>query len=495
MSQLVISIDCSTSSSKVIVWNQAGQMLAEARTEITLNIPKEGYGEQDPETWWQATKASFAKLRQGFDLSEIKALVITHQRESFACLDSQGRALRPGMLWLDTRAKEQVEQFGVTEIHKKTGKPANPTPAFYKLLWMLEHEPEVIAKTVKVVDVHAFLSHRLVGKYVSPLASADPLGLINLSESDFDDELLKVAGLERSQLPELCLSGDVIGELLPEVAEEIGLPKEVLLVAGGGDGQCAGLGAGVGEPGVAYLNLGTGLISGIYSESYEPSLAYRAMVGTIPGSFNYEFFVGAGTYMVNWFKEHMNLAGAENPELYWGNLAGSVEIGSGGLFTLPYWNGALTPYWDQNATGAIVGFSGVHGNAHLFRSILEGIAFELRLCIEMASPNLEKPLQRLIAMGGGTKSELWCQIIADNLEIPVVISRAVEATSLGAAMLGFYGLGHFESVAAAAKEMSGTGKQYDPNPAQSEQYEGFYQTYKAIYPGLRETFAMIARLK
>jgi xylulokinase len=182
------------------------------------------------------------------------------------------------------------------------------------------------------------------------------------------------------------------------------------------------------------------------------------------------------------------------PEQYWESKALEVPIGSEGLFTLPYWNGALTPYWDQNARGSIVGFSGIHGNEHLYRSILEGIAFELRLCIETASATIRQPVERFITMGGGSKSALWCQILADNLRIPIAIARSQEATALGAAMLGFAALGVYESTPDASAKMSGFGQEFLPNPDNAERYDRYFEVYKSLYPALKSTFSAIQEL-
>jgi len=493
---LVISVDCSTTSSKAIVWNAAGHALAEARMEIPLSIPRDGWGEQDPELWWSATESALSEVVKLVDAEKIAALVLTHQRESFACLDENGKAIRPAMLWLDTRAHAQVKQFGTGEVHTITGKPANPTPAFFKLLWLKENEPDVLERTKKIVDVHSYLSNKLAAVYVAPTASVDPLGLTDIKTGGYSVALMKTLGVSEEQLPKVCQPGEMVAFLSDSVAISLGLPPGIKLVAGGGDGQCAGLGAGVAEAGIGYLNLGTGLIAGVYSEEYRASFAYRTMMGTIAGSYNYEFFVGAGTYLINWFKSHQNLGDLQgkSPEQFWEELAAEVPIGCEGLFTLPYWNGALTPYWDQNARGSIIGFTGIHQNQHLYRSILEGIAFELRLCLESAEATLSKPLTQLIAMGGGVKSELWCQILADNLKIPITISHSQESTSLGAAMLGFAAIGSYPNIREAAQKMSGTGKTFQPNASNSREYDRYYEVYRGLYPALKSSFASIGEL-
>lgn len=493
--QFVMTLDCSTTSAKCVVWNSKGQSMAEGRTEISLNIPNKGWGEQDANDWWEACKVSIIEAVKNVDSSKIVALAITHQRESFVCLDANNLPLRPAMLWLDTRASAEVEQFGTQDVVRITGKPANPTPAFYKLHWIKNNEPEVFKKIYKVADVHAYLSYKFCGEFVSPVASVDPLGLIDMDSSKYSPQVLESLNLEENQLPKIIGSGEPIGQLFEKVCEELGLPQDIVLVAGGGDGQCAGLGAGVVRPGAAYLSLGTGVIAGLFSSSYKQNNAYRAMAGTIPGSSNYELFIGAGTYMINWFLENFasNFDYPEKltPPEYWQQLASDIQIGSEGLYVLPYWNGALTPYWDQNARGTLVGFSGVHTKAHVYRAILEGIAFELEICFEHANRSLDHPVTEVIALGGGARSDLWSQMIADVLGIPVFVPKEEEATSLGAAILAFFGSGLYESIESAALGMTARGKRYEPNLETAVLYSAHLQIYRDIYPALANTFSKI----
>ena len=494
--KLLLTLDCSTTSSKCIIWNAKGESVSESRHEIPLSIPEQGWGEQDPADWWDASKKSIIEATKAIDSSKVVAIAITHQRESFVCLDENDLPLRPAMLWLDTRAKEEVREFGNESVVQITGKPANPTPAFYKLHWIKKHQPEIFQKIKTVSDVHSYLVNKLAGEFITPVASADPLGLIDLDGQDYSQELLESLGLDASQLPALAFSGEQIAELSADAASELGLSSGVKIIAGGGDGQCAGLGAAVTKPGSAYLNLGTGIIAGLFSSDYKQNNAYRAMAGTIPNSYNYELFIGAGTYMVNWFLDNFasshSYPEGQSAQEYWQQKAAEISIGCDGLYAVPYWNGALTPYWDQDARGILVGFSGVHNASHVYRAIFEGIAYELRVCFDLAAKTLAEPVTEIIAMGGGTKSELWSQMIADVLEIPLVISKEEEATSLGAAMLAAYGAGLYESIEQAATEMSNRGKRYEPNPATHDVYQQHQSVYKEFYPALKSTFSKMA---
>ena len=494
MPDLILAVDCSTTSAKAVVWTSDGQAVSEGRSSLDLSIPAVGQGEQNPVQWREAAEIAIAAVLEGVDVSALRALCFTHQREGFACLDDSGAAIRPAMLWLDTRATREVQMFGTTEVHRMTGKPANPTPAYYKLLWLKANEPETLHKTSMVVDVHAYLVWAFTGQYATSVASADPLGLIDLATSDWADGLLQDCGLSREQLPALHQPGETIGQVTVDIAKKLGLPEGLPVISGAGDGQCAGLGAGIVEPGSAYLNLGTGLISGSVSDNYVPSLAYRAMAGCVPGTVNYELFIGAGTFMVTWFLSTINQdsftksGGDQSAEEFWQAQAATIPVGSEGLIVVPYWMGALTPYWDETARGILVGFTPSHSPAHIYRAILEGIACELRLCVEQATPSLPQPLSEFVVMGGGATSGLWCQMIADVVGAPLVISGEQEATSLGAAMLAAVGAGLYSSVADAGKVMSSRGRRFEPRSEQTTAYDEVYEHYRAVYPALRSTF-------
>ncbi len=486
----VIGVDSSTTATKAVVWDRDGRTVSEGRQEFELAIPHPGWHEQDAEGWWRSTAAALRQAAGGVNASEIEAIGLTHQRETFACLDSNGTPLRPAMLWLDARAVKEVEQHGSEEIHRITGKPPDTTPAFYKLLWLAAHEPEVLERTARVVDVHAFLVKHLTGEWRTTWACADPLGLVDMETFDWSEEALGQVGLERGQLCELAAPGAVMGELRPEVAEDLGLPAGIPVVGGAGDGQSAGLGADVTKPGRAYLNLGTAVVSGTYSEEYAWGREFRTLSGPIPKTYTLETLLQGGTYTVSWFVN--KLAGLDasglgldlSDEQVLEAAAARVPPGADGLLAVPYWNQSQTPYWDGYARGVILGFRGHHGKSHMFRAILEGIAFEQRLLTDGVAAALDQPIDLYLALGGGSRSALWCQIIADVTRRTVTACREVETTSLGAAMHAAAAIGWFDSISQAAEAMSGEGASYEPDERAVELYGRLFEVYRDIYPSV-----------
>jgi xylulokinase len=492
---LVIGIDSSTTAAKAVVWDATGRAVAEGRATFELSSPQPGYGEQNPEDWWEATRTAIRRAAQSVDARRIAALSITHQRETFACVTEDGQPLRPAMLWLDSRAVAEVAEFGTERVHRVTGKPPNPTPAWYKLHWLRKHEPEILKRTERVVDVQAYLVHRLTGQWRTCWASADPMGVLDMESFEYDDELLGDVGLRREQMAEVHEPGAVLGEIPARVAEELGVPADLPVVAGVGDGQSAGLGVGLVEPGSAYVNLGTALVSGSFSDTYETGLEFRVLSGAVPRTYIFETLMGAGTYMVNWFVDKFSgfdpkaLRLDLSAEQILETAAAQLPPGSGGLLTLPYWGGALTPYWDTNARGVVLGVNGSHGKPHVYRSMLEGMAFELRLLTEGAETKLTRPLDRLVALGGGSRSAVWCQILADVVRRPILVADEAESTCLGSGMLAAAAVGLHPSIPEAATAMSGTEAEYVPDEGRAQRYDRLYGAYRELYPQLKGVFA------
>jgi xylulokinase len=495
---LVIGVDASTTGAKAVVWSPDGTPLSQAKSTYPLSTPQPGWGEQNAEDWWAATSSAVRRAVQTVDTSRIAAISITHQRETFVCVDRENKPLRPAMLWLDSRAISEVEEFGSDRVHEITGKPVNLTPAWYKLLWLQKNEPETLERTARVTDVHGFIVNRLTGDWITSYGSADPLGIVDMKSFDYSDELLDLAQLTREKFPSLAAPGDIIGTVSDAVAEELGLPKNLPVVAGVGDGQSAQLGTGGVFPGTYYLNLGSGVVSGTISDKYAFDKAFRVLAAGVPGKYTFETFIGGGTFNLQWFIE--KFAGVDTkalgleltPEQVLETAAAQLKPGSEGLMALPYWTGALTPFWDHHARGALIGFTGRHGKSHVYRAMLEGIAFEQRFLTEGAESATNAKASEIIALGGGSRNKVWCQIIADVMQRPVKVVRESESTCLGAGMLAAAAVGIHKNIELAARSMSGVSSVFEPESSNIGVYQELYEAYRMIYPALRNVFPAIS---
>jgi xylulokinase len=428
VAELYLAVDCSTTAAKAVLFDPDGAVEAAATSPLALSRPGPTRYEQDARDWWTATRAAISEVTAQVDAARIRALCLTHQRESFVCLDADGVPLRPAILWADGRAGPQIARLGNRRVHDLSGKPPDVTPALYKLAWLAEHEPAVLAGAARVADVQAYLAWKLTGRWATSAVSADTLGLFDLRRLTWSPELLALAGLRPEQLPELRTAGEELSRLDRTVAASLGLSvlpggTPVPLIAGIGDGQAAGIGANVTAPGTGYLNLGTSMVLGVPTDTYQCDPAFRTLAGAVPGTFVLETILNSAAYLAGWYRTQFGdpaLAGAPDPALE--AAAAALAPGAEGLLTLPYWNAAQTPYWDADARGATVGWHGGHTRAHLYRSILEAVGFELRLHLEGLERSTGQKVLSLRAMGGGARSALWTQLVADISQLPVEIA-------------------------------------------------------------------------
>ena len=491
-SPLVIGIDSSTTSTKALVVDSAGSVLAQGKAEFAMQTPRVDCYEQDPRDWWRSTHAAVAEATAALspsDRARITHLCATIQRQTFTLVDADGEPLRPGILWLDGRATEQVRRFGTEHIHQLTGFQPDVTPSVYKIAWLADHEPELLQRAHKVVGVHAYLVHSMTGRWVDSAATADSLGLFDMARLDWSDEMLTHAGLRAEQLCELVPAASVIGPIDPAITTSWGLDQEVQLVASCGDGQAAALGVGAIGLDEAYLNMGTALVAGVHSPRYEHADVFRTDAAGIPGQYVLEIVQNSGAYLAGWFRDKLGDPTLQGrPDQALDELAAAVRPGCGGLVTLPYWNAVQSPFWNPVAHGAIVGLAGAYGRAELYRSTLEGISIEMARNLAGLADTTGVPLRTVTAVGGGQRSPLWRQIMTDAIGLPLTESPTEEVSAMGAAVMAMAATGEHDSPEIAAKAMSRHGSTTEPDAASHELYRELGEIQAATYRGLKAVF-------
>ncbi|CAN5722875.1 FGGY-family carbohydrate kinase [soil metagenome] len=504
--KLIISLDSSTTAVKAIAWDATGRAVAEGRATYPILQPDPTWYEQDAEQWWFGACAALRQCVGQIDLCQVEALGITHQRESFVPVDQTGRPMRNGILWLDERSRAQVktleQRFGRDALHKLTGKPPAMTPSLFKLVWLIEHEPDVVKRAHKFLDVHAFLVYHLTGAFRTSTACADPMGLVDMANHCWAEELIQALGLRLDQFAECVPPGAIIGAISQRAAAATGLPVGLPVVAGAGDGQCAGLGANVTGPGRAYLNLGTAVVSGAFSTTYVADRAFRTLNAPIAGAYFLETVLKGGVFTVGWFVEKFAsdlraLASEQrgSAEMQLERMAAKVPPGALGLMLVPYWNNVMNPYWDPAASGITIGWTGAHGREHFYRAILEGVAFEQRLVGDAMMQAIGQPFSEYVVMGGGSRSDLWLQIVADVTGVSVVRSTTTEATCLGAAILAAAAIGWYSDINHAADQMTGIRDRFTPNPATQAIYSRLYtEVYQPLFPTLQPLINRLTEL-
>jgi sugar (pentulose or hexulose) kinase len=502
---LVIGIDSSTTSCKAVVWDACGKALAVGRAPLPMLKPRPAWHEQPAGAWWEAACQALRAAAAQVDPTRLAGVCISAQRETFVLGDEAGEPLGNALLWMDERCRELLPDldrlYGKDRIHQETGKPLSANLSLGKLYWLRQREPERVSAETRVLDVHAFLAQRLTGRRATSWGCADPMGLFDMRSNGWNASLIEAIGLRVDQFPEALPVGALVGEIRPAAARACGLPPGLPLFAGLGDGQAAGLGVRITHPGEAYLNLGTAVVSGTYSDRYLIDPAFRTMYGS-PGSYFLETVLLGGAYTVTWFIENFtnqqSTQEGASPEQDLEEAAAAIPPGAAGLTLVPYWNSAMNPYWDAGASGIVVGWRGIHRPAHLYRAILEGIALEQRLHTSGVESALRQPVSRFIAVGGGARSRLWRQIIADVTGKPVYPVDAAEASALGAGIIAAAGGGLFPEIASAAEAMAAApdGQPPEqPEPARQAFYSRLYEdVYRHLFPALQGYLDKLADL-
>jgi len=496
--ELIIGLDSSTQSTKAIAWNAAGKDVATGKAAISMDNPRLDYFEQNPANWWvaciDAIKDCVAQLHaKGIDASSVNGLAISNQRETLSFIGDDEEPVYPSILWLDERCREQVKtfssQFGAENIHRITGRPPDVTPCLYSFLWVKENEPDVWQKTAHFVDVQAYLVQKLCGgNYRTGWFSADPLGIVDMESQHWSAPLLEALELDKSKLPELHSPGSLLGFILPTVAQQTGLPESMPVYAAGGDGQCAGLGTACTTKERAYINLGTAIVSGVWSPEYRYSTSWRTELAAQGKGYIFENCLRSGAFLLNWFVDQFVAHGKADADVF-NRLEQSAEklpIGSDGLMVQPYFSGVMDPYWDSSARGVIIGLSGSHTESHIYRAILEAITLDQVMSTEDMEIELGYKIDHYIAIGGGANSALWRQMLADASGKPVLVSQTIEASALGAGMIAAYGAGWYSSITEAAESMSGATVTYAPNDSNFSRYRELLNIYRKLYSSTAE---------
>ncbi len=483
--ELVVGLDSSTQSSKAIAWNRKGDAVAEGRAPIELSNPEKGHLEQSVEDWWGSACIALKEVCSQIDPNRISGLAISNQRETIGFVDDEGAETHPAIVWLDDRALPMIEPtakaIGADYLHRLTGKPPDVTPVIYRLAWLKQNAPHVLAEAHRFLDVHGFLTGRLTGNQVASWTSADPFGVFDIARKQWSEPILQHLGLSADKFAPCVKPADLVGNVTADAAEATGLAQGTLVFAAGGDGQCAGLGVNATRAGRIYLNLGTAVITGAWSATPDVGRNWRTMTSPTGEGYFFEGVMRAGMFFVDWFVE--NFANGKDDPSVFERLeaeARTVEVGCEGLSVCPYLSGCMDPHWDSGARANFVGLGAHHTRGHLYRAVLESLAFEIMRCIE-AMKKSGVDAREILAVGGGANSDLLSQMIADATGLPLIKSNSLEASALGAGMSAAVGAGWFADFDNAAAAMSREGLRIEPDPGARSLWESLSPVQASAY--------------
>ena len=487
---LFVGIDLGTSAVKLLLMNEKGEIQKIAHREYPLYFPRPGWSEQNPTDWYDKTIDGLKELLSECDKSRVAGISFGGQMHGLVVLDEKDEVIRPAILWNDGRTEKQVEylnqQIGKDKISQYTANIAFAGFTAPKILWMREEEPEQFERIHKIMLPKDYLAYRLSGAFVTDVSDASGMLLMDVKNRCWSGEMLSLCGITEEQLPELHESYDVVGTLLPKVAEELGLSTDVKVIAGAGDNAAAAVGTGTVGKGACNISLGT---SGTLFISND-------MFGVDPNNALHSFAHADGHYHLmgcmlsaasckKWWMDEI-LRDSD----YAGVQKDIDKLGENHVYFLPYLMGERSPHNDPMARGAFVGMSMDTTRADMVQSIFEGVAFGLRDSLEVAR-ELGIPLTTTRICGGGAKSPLWCKIIANILNLKVERIAVEEGPALGAAMLAAVGCGVFSSVEEAAQAIVQVVDVIEPEPELVEKYQDRYQTFRQLYPALKEIYRQI----
>lgn len=488
---LVLGIDVSTTATKAVLMDPAGRLPGVGVSEYPYETPRPLWSEQDPELWWHAAIAAIAEAleRAGAAGDAVEAVGFSGQMHGLVALDAANRVLRPAILWNDQRTGAECdlirELIGRDRLIQVTGNDALPGFTAPKLLWLRRNEPEVWAGMAHALLPKDFVRLRLTGDHAVDRADGAGTILFELAARDWSPEVLDALGIDRAWLPETFEGPEVTGGLTDPAAAITGLRPGTPVVAGGGDQAAAAVGLGSVEAGVSSLSLGTSGVVFTTTEgpTVEPQGRLHAFCHAVPDRWHLMGVMLSAAGSLRWYRDVLA------PGMGFDDLveeAMPVPRGSDGLLFLPYLTGERTPHPDPLARGAFVGLTVHHGRAHLTRAVLEGVAFGLRDSLELMRSVGLAPSE-IRATGGGVRSGLWRQILADVLGARIVTTSTVEGAAHGAAILAAVGAGWFPSVPNACRALVETGEPTEPS-ARADVYADAYARYRELYPALAPTF-------
>ncbi len=504
----VLGIDLGTSGTKTVLFDQTGCAVASATVEYPLYQPQNGWAEQQPQDWWNAAVSTIRTVldQSGVSKADVVSLGISGQMHGLVMLDERGEVLRPSIIWCDQRTAMECE-----EIHERVGREkliaitANPALTGFtlsKILWVRNHEPEVYAKCCHILLPKDYVRYRLTGDFATEVSDASGMQLLDVPNRCWSQELLDILEIDKALLAKVYESCEVTGHVSPEAAALTGLSAETLVVGGAGDNAAAAVGTGVVEAGKACVTIGTSGV--VFAHTDAPAIDPQGRVHTfccaVPGAWHVMGVTQAAGLSLKWFRDTFCAAEKEaaaqmdvDPYDLTNREAAKSPIGANRLLYAPYLMGERTPHLDPDCRGMFIGLSAMHTRRDLLRAVMEGVAYSQMDSLAVLSGMGVVP-ETVLVCGGGGKSPLWRQMLADVFNLPVATTVNTEGPALGVAILAGVGAGLYPSVQDACRVMIRCNEAQRPIPENVPEYAKVYEIYKRLYGANKDVFKTLAAL-
>ena len=506
--KLLLGIDYGTGGCKVTAIGEDGSFAGEASTEFPTHHAHPGWSEQDPSDWWNALRSSLEKLAgKGVDLKSVAACALDGSTHNAVLLDGGYRPVRRTIMWTDQRATVECEALRAgwgEKVFSTCYQMPAPTWTLPQMMWLKANEPEALAKTEHVLFVKDYVRYLLTGEAATDRIEAQGTLFFDMAKGKWDDDLVRLSGLRPDSLPRIIEPTDLAGRVTREAAAFTGLPEGTPVVCGSSDSAVEDYGAGAVEPGDLIIKLATaGNVNSMTAEAHPhpKTLTYAHIV---PGMWYSVSATNAAALCMRWLRDafygEWGTADAKamavesgNGERGTGNLYGLIDaeaakspVGANGVFFHPYLQGERCPYWDSNLRASFTGVSISSTRGDFARALMEGVAFSLRDCYRTLE-EMRLPVKRIFLIGGGARSRLWGEIVANVFNCSVAVPTPGDA-SFGACLLAGVGIGLFPDVRAAVAKCLHVDRTIDPDPAAAVKYDHLFTCYRRIHDALAPVY-------
>jgi xylulokinase len=488
---LYVGVDLGTSSVKLLLMDEEGNIKSIVTREYPLYFPKPGWSEQNPEDWYAAFADGMKELTKDCDKSEVDGISFSGQMHGMVILDENDQVIRPAILWNDGRTQAECDylnnEIGRAKISGYTANIALTGFTAPKLLWVRKQEPENFKKIKKVMLPKDYIAYRLSGVHCTDVSDASGMLLFDVKNKRWSKEMLEICGLKEEQMAKVHESFQVVGTLTKTAAKELGLSEHVKVIAGGGDQAVAAVGTGTVGEGKCNVSLGTSGVVFIASQKFavDENNALHAFCHA-DGKYHFMGVMLSAAASNKWWMD-----GIIGTKEYAKEQKEIIKLGENHVFFLPYLMGERTPHNNPEARGTFIGMTMDTTRKDMTQAVLEGVAFALRDSFEITK-SLGIHVERIRINGGGAKSPLWCKIIADVLNVKVDKINSEEGPAFGAAILAAVGCGKYSSVEEATEKLIKVVDTTSQDPTEVELYNKKYAIFKELYPTLKEMFHKMA---
>jgi xylulokinase len=507
MPRHLLAHDLGTSGNKATLYSEDGRLVASRTVPYPTRFFNGNWAEQEPADWWRAVCESSRSLLAAARIapSEIAVVALSGQMMGCTPVDRAGRALRPSILYCDQRAARQADALlsgiSLPDFYRIAGHRISPSYTLEKLMWIRDNEPDVYRRTHRTLCAKDYINFRLTGRMVTDHSDASGTNAFDLNSFAWSEKIVRLAGVEGSMFPEARESAEIIGEITSEAAGATGLRAGTPVAAGGGDGSCAGVGVGCVRPGTAYNYLGSSSWIGLTVEKpiVDPQMRTMNWAHCVKGYLHPSGTMQTAGSSLGWLKEQLcaqeaaaaRAQGVSPFQLIDAAIA-ATPVGANGVVFLPYMLGERTPWWNPDARGAFVGLNLASKREDMMRAVMEGISLNLGIIVDIFRAHV--PIDTITVIGGGAKSAVWRQIMADAYDCRIEsLNFLEEATSMGAAVIGGVAAGVFKDFDVIHRFIS-VEHSAAPVAASREKYRRMRGVLEGAYRGLEGTFAELAKL-